>query len=126
MEEVTARGNKSEPLLAPRTLGIPGFAGAMITKQATTLPAGRYAPMAGTTSHNLHRALVEVNITLHNTVFGGNGMGGATGAAAAPPETPAAGKQKCVWRGRKGWSAVTEAVKSFGPAATTQEFSKNY
>ena len=34
------------------------------------------------------------------------------------------GHQKYKGRGGTGWSALTEAVKIFGPAATTQDFSK--
>ena len=47
-------------------------------------------------------------------------MGGATGTAAAPT----AGKQQGTGRSSTGWSVLTEAVKIFGPAVTTQEFSK--
>ena len=119
-------GNKSAPPLDPQTLGIPGGAALMITQQARTLPEGGNAPMAETTSQNLHRALMEVNTTLHNTVVRGNGMGGATGTAAAPPSAPSAVQKQCVGRRIMGWSVLTEAVKLFGPAATTQEFSKNY
>ena len=35
-----------------------------------------------------------------------------------------AGHQQGVGWGNTGWSALTEAVKMFGPAAITQEFSK--
>ena len=55
---------------------------------------------------------------LHNTFGGGNGMGGATGTAAAPT----AGKQQGTGRSSTGWSVLTEAVNFFGPAAKTQEF----
>ena len=52
--------------------------------------------------------------------MGGNEIGGATRTEAAL----AAGKQQFTGRGSTGWSALTEAVKMFGPAATTQDFSK--
>ena len=35
-----------------------------------------------------------------------------------------AGHQHGTGEGNTGWSALTEAVKKFGPAAITQEFSK--
>ena len=82
--------------------------------------------MSGTTSQNLHRALMGGNPTLHNKFMGGNMMGGATGTAAAPLTAPEARKNQCAGRGGTGWSTLTEAVKMFGTAATTQEFSKNY
>ena len=106
---------ESAPTLAPRMLGIPGGAAGRLTKQATTLPVGGGAPRAGTTAQDLHRALMGGSRTLHSTVVGGKKMGGATGTAAAP----AAGQQQCVGRGSMGWSALTEAMKMFGPAATT-------
>ena len=96
----------------------------MITQQATTLPAGGNAPMAGKTAQNIHRALMGENSTLHNTVVGGNIMGGATGTAAAPLEALIEGHKQCTGRGSTGLSALTEAVKCFGPAATTQDFRK--
>ena len=47
-------------------------------------------------------------------------MGGGTGTTSAPT----AGQQQGVGRGGTGWSALTEAMKMFGPAATMKEFSK--
>ena len=38
--------------------------------------------------------------------------------------TPTSVKHKGTGRGSTGWSALTEAVKMFGTAAITQEFSK--
>ena len=55
---------------------------------------------------------------LHNIVMGGNGMGVGTGTTSAPT----AGWQQGAGRGSTGWSALTEAMKMFGPAATTHEF----
>ena len=78
-------GNKSAPPSAPRTLGIPRGTSGMITQQATMFIMGGNATMAGTTAQNLHRTMMGGNPTLHNTVVGGNRMGGATGTAAAPP-----------------------------------------
>ena len=49
-------------------------------------------------------------------------MGGGTVTTAAPT----AGQQQGAGKGSTGWSDLTEAVKMFGPAATTQEFSKNF
>ena len=65
--------------------------------------------------------LMGGNQMLQNTVGGVNGMGGGIGTTAAPT----AGHQQGTGRGSTGWSALTEAVKMFGTAATTQEFSKN-
>ena len=77
-------GNGSAPASVPRTLGIPGGADGRLTQQATMLPAEGYAPRAGTTAQDLHRALMGGNLTLHSTVVGGKGMGGVTGTSAAP------------------------------------------
>ena len=41
--------------------------------------------MSGTPAQNIYRALMGGNTTLHNTVVGGNGMGGETGTEAVPP-----------------------------------------
>ena len=41
--------NNSAPPSAPHMLGIPGGTAVMITQQATKLPVGVNAPMAGTT-----------------------------------------------------------------------------
>ena len=46
-------------------------------------------------------------------------MGGGTGTMSAP--TP--GQQQGAGMGITGCSSLTEAVKMFGPAATTQDFS---
>ena len=53
-----------------------------------------------------------VNLILHNTVGGRNGMGGWTGTTAALT----AGQKQGAGRGSMGRSALTEAVKMFGPA----------
>ena len=47
-------------------------------------------------------------------------MEGGTGTTAAQ----IAGQQQGAGRGSTGWSALTEAVKMFGPAAITQELLK--
>ena len=47
-------------------------------------------------------------------------MGRATGTTAAPTS----GQQQGEGRGSMRWSALTEAMKMFGPAEKTQEFSK--
>ena len=62
--------------------------------------------------------LMGGNLMLHNIVMGGNGMGVGTGTTSAPT----AGWQQGAGRGSTGWSALTEAMKMFGPAATTHEF----
>ena len=59
--------------------------------------------------------MMRRNSLLHNTFGGGNGMGGETGTTAAPTE----GQQQGAWRLITGWSALTEAVKMFGPAEIT-------
>ena len=115
-------GNKSAPPSSPRMLGIPRGGFVMIEKQAAMFPVGRNSPIAGTTAQNLHRAMMGENTKLHNTVLGGNRMGGSTGTASAP----VSGKQQCTGKGSTGWSVLTGAMKMFGRAATMQEFSKNY
>ena len=62
------------------------------------------------------------NLILQNPIGGGNKWGGGTETMAALT----AGHQQDAGGGNIGWSALTEAVKVFGPAAITQEFSKNY
>ena len=62
------------------------------------------------------------NLILQNTFGGGKEWGGRTGTIAALT----AEHQKYSGGGDTGWLALTEAVKCFGPAAITQEFSKNY
>ena len=47
------------------------------------------------TSQDLHRDLMGVNRNIYGTIVEGNGMGGATGTAAALT----AGKQNCTGRG---------------------------
>ena len=59
------------------------------------------------------------NTTLQNTGVGGNGLGGTTGPAATPPAETSAGQQKFEGRRSKGWSALTAAVKMFGPEVIT-------
>ena len=62
--------------------------------------------------------------TQHNAGVGDNGVGGAAVTMANPTAATAAGQQRFAGRGSKVWSVLTAAVKMFGPAATTQEFSK--
>ena len=50
---------------------------------------------------------------LHNTVGGGNVMGGWT----EKTSSPTAGQQQGTGRGSTGWSDLTEAIKIFGTAA---------
>ena len=57
---------------------------------------------------------------LQNTIGGGNEWGGGTGKMAALTS----GQQQGTGGGNTGCSALTEAVKMFGPAAITQEFYK--
>ena len=57
---------------------------------------------------------------LQNTVRGGNEMGGGIEKTAAPTS----GQQQGAGRGSTGCPALTETVECFGPAATTQKFSK--
>ena len=114
--------NENAPTLAPSTLGIHGGATGRFKKQSTKLPAEGNKSSAGTKARSIHRVLMGGNPILHNTVGGGNGMGGGTGTIAAPTS----GQKQGVGRGNTGWSALTEAVKRFGPAAITQDFSKNY
>ena len=49
--------NDSTSMSSPRTLWIPGGAGATMTEQDTAFPAEGHAPTAGT-SKNLYRALM--------------------------------------------------------------------
>ena len=91
-------GNESGPTSAPHTLKITRGVDRRLTQQTTTLPAGGNVPRAGTTSQDLHRAVMGGDCTLHSTVVGGNGMGGATGTA----EAPAAGEQQGASRGSTG------------------------
>ena len=112
------REHENFPTSVPRTLGILGGAAGRLTKQATTLSEEINAPRSGTTAQELHRVLMGGNQMLHSTVGGGNGMGGATGTTAAPT----AGQHQGAGRDSTGWSALKEAVKCFGPAATKQEF----
>ena len=60
------------------------------------------------------------NSILKNTIGGGNELGGGTGTISSPT----VGQKQGGGRGSTGWSALTEAVKMFRPAAITQEFSK--
>ena len=60
-------------------------------QQAMTFPAGGNALTTGKTAKNLHRVLMGGTLTLQNTGVGGNGGGGVTGIAAAPPEATTAG-----------------------------------
>ena len=61
-------------------------------------------------------------LILKNPIGGGNEWGEGTGTM----EALTAGHQQDAGRGNRGWSALTEALKMFGPEAITQEFSKNY
>ena len=60
------------------------------------------------------------NPILHNTIGGGNEWKVGIGTMA---ELTAGHQQGARW-GYTGWSVLTEAVKSFGPAAIPQEFYK--
>ena len=80
--------------------------------------------MTGTTAKTLHRTLMGGNPTLQNTGVGGNVMGGSASIAASPPSAMVSGQQQFSGRGSTVWSALTAAVKIFGPATTTQEFLK--
>ena len=111
-------GNESVPTSASSMLGIPGGSARRLTKQATMLPAEGNANMKGTVAQELHRVLMGRNMMLHNTVGVGKVMGGGTGTTVAPTS----GKQQGVGRGSTGCSALTEALKMFGPTATTQDF----
>ena len=72
----------------------------------------------------LHTMLMGGTPTLQNAGMGGNVMGGSTVIAAAPMEAMSAGRQKFSGGESTVWSTLTAAVKILGPAATTQEFSK--
>ena len=111
-------GNENTTTSAPSTLGIPGGAAGRFTNEATTLSGEGNTSSTGKKSQALYRVLMGGNPMLQNTVGGGNGMGGGTRTTAAPT----AGQQKGEGRGSKGFSSLTEAVKYFGPAATTHEF----
>ena len=60
------------------------------------------------------------NLILQNPIGGGKKWVGGTGTMTALT----AGHQQDEGGGNTGWSVLTEAVKMFGPAAITQEFSK--
>ena len=113
-------GNENAPTSSPSKLSIPGGATGRFTKQATTLSAEVNTPSAGTKAQALHRVLMGENLMLQNKIGGEDGMGGGIGTTAAPT----AGQNQGAGRGSTGWSALTEAVKMFGPAAITQELSK--
>ena len=80
-------------------MGIPGGASGRRKKQATMLPAEGNVTRSEKIAQELNMVLMRGNLMLHNTVRGGNGMGGRVGST--------------------GWSALTEAVEMFGPAAAT-------
>ena len=82
--------NDSALLSALHTMGIHGGTGAMMTQQEMTFPAEVHAPTSGA-AQKLHMALMGGNPTLQNTGVRGNGLGGTTRPAAAPPEETAAG-----------------------------------
>ena len=63
---------------------------------------------------------------LQNAGVGVNGMGESTDIVPVPLAAMMSGQQTFVGRGVMGWSTLTASVKLFGPAATTQEFSKKY
>ena len=86
------------------------------------LPAEGNTPSAGIKARALHRFLMGGKPIPKNKVRGGNGIGGGTGTTAAPTS----GHQQGAKRGSIGWSALTEAMESFGPAAITQEFLENF
>ena len=62
------------------------------------------------------------NIILQNRIGGGKEWEVGTGTMAALKS----GHRQDAGGEKKGWSALTEAVKLFGPAAITQEFSKKF
>ena len=72
-----------------------------------------------TKARELHRVLMGENPNLPNPIGVGNKWGGGTGTVAALT----AGHNQGAGGGNTGWSALTETVKMFGPAAITQEFS---
>ena len=86
------------------------------------LPEEGNTPSAGTKSQALHRVLMGGNLMIHNIVRGVNGMGGGIGTTAAPTS----GQQQGAGKDITVWSSLTEAVKMFGKADITQEFSKNF
>ena len=114
--------NENATMLAPNMLGIHGGMSGRFTKQATTFPAERNTPSAGTKEQAIYRFMMGENPILKNPVRGGTGMVVGTRTTAATTE----GKQQGAGRESKGWSALTEAVRMFGPATITQEFSKNF
>ena len=113
-------GNENAPTSSPRTLGVTGGAAGILTKQATTLTEEDNATKAGKTAQDLHMVMMGGNRMLNNTVRVGNSIVGATRTAKAP----ISGQQQGAERGSTGWSALTEAVEKFGPAATMQDFSE--
>ena len=67
----------------------------------------------GTKARALHIMMIGENPILHHTIGGGNEWGGGTGTM----EALTAWHQQGARGGNTGWSALTEAVKMFGPAA---------
>ena len=115
-------GNDSAPPSAQHTLGIPGGDGLAMTQQAMTFTAEGHAPTAGTKVQNLHMALMGGTPMLYNTGVGGNGMREVTGTVAAPLAETGSRAAAIYGKGKYDYSALTLAVKFFGPAATTPEF----
>ena len=112
--------NENELTLGPGMLGIHGGRAGRFTKQATTLTEEGNKQNEGTKARALHRVLMGENPILQNPIGGGNEWVGCKGTM----EALKAGHQQGAGGGNTGWSALTEAVKMFGPAAITQEFSK--
>ena len=101
-------------------MGIHGGRVGRFTKQATIFPKEGNKQNTGTKSRALNRVLMRENLILQNPIGGGGKWVGGTGTMTALT----AGHQQDEGGGNTGWSVLTEAVKMFGPAAITQEFSK--
>ena len=112
--------NENEPTWGPSTLDIHGGRAGQFTKQETTFPEEGDEKNAGIKSRALHRVLMGENPILQNPIGGGNEWGRGKLTMEALP----AGNQQGAGGGNTGWSALTDAVKMFGPAEITQEFSK--
>ena len=97
-------------------LGIHGVRAGRFTKQATTLPEEVNKQNAGKKSRALHRVMMGENTILHNTIGGGNEWVVGTGTMTELTS----GNQQGEGGDNKGWSALTEAVKFFGPLTITQ------
>ena len=97
--------NENAATLDLRTLEIPGGAVVRLTIHETTLPLEFKTPRSGTKAQDLHRLIMGGTRIRNNTAGGGNGMRGATGAAAAT----AVGHQQCAAGGGKGGYGMVSA-----------------